>query len=124
MPSGDVRQTLKRVASTDPVDLRRRRPGPPRDAARRQQVTRALDRLLDQDRTWTAAQLAEALQADGTVLSARQTRKYLKLLGASERRTVATLKHKQDPARAAQTGRVLDHLEKSPPLANSGWPTR
>ncbi len=118
-----VRQTLKRIATTDPTDLRWRRPGPPKDAARRQQVTAALDQLLSQERTWTAAQLAEALQTDGIALSARQTRKYLKVLGARWRRTVATLKHKHDPAHAVRAGRVLDHLKKSRPPATSGWPT-
>lgn len=118
-----VRKTLKRVATTDPTDLRRRRPGPPKDAARRQQVTTARDRLLDRERTWTAAQLAEALQADGIALSGRQTRKYLKLLGARWRRTVASLKHKQDPKRAAQAGRVLANLKKSPPRVSYASPT-
>ena len=118
-----VRQTLKRVATTDPTDLRRRRPGPPKDETRRQQVTAALDQLLDQERTWTAAQLAEALRPAGIALSPRQTRKYLKVLGARWRRTVASLKHKQDPARAAQAGRVLANLKKSPPPASSAWPT-
>jgi hypothetical protein len=118
-----VRQTLKRVATTDPIDLRRHRPGPPKNEARRQQVTAALDRLLGQARTWTAAQLAEALRGEGIVLSARQTRKYLKGRGARWRRTVASLKHKQDPARAAQAGRVLASLKKSPPPASFAWCT-
>jgi transposase len=118
-----VRQVLKRVATTDPVDLRRHRPGPAQDTARRQQVTTALERLLDQERTWTAAQLAEGLQAHGIALSARQIRKYLQLLGARWRRTASTLKHKQDPARAAQAGRVLTHLKKSPPPASFAWRT-
>jgi transposase len=118
-----VRQTLKRAATIDPTDLRWRRPGPPPDTARRQQVTTALDRLLDQERPWTAAQLAEALQPEGIRLSARQTRKYLQLLGARWRRTVASLQHKQDPARAAQAGRVLANLKKSLPPASFGWRT-
>jgi hypothetical protein len=113
-----VRQALKRVVATDPTNLRWRRPGPPPDEARRQQVTAALDRLLDQERTWTAAQLAEALRPAGISLSARQTRKYLKLLGARWRRTVASLKHKQNPERAAQAGRVLANLKKSPRQAS------
>ena len=76
-----VHQTLNRGATTDPTDLRRRRPGPPKDETRRQQVTAALDQLLDQERTWTAAQLAEALRPAGIARSPRQTRKYLKVLG-------------------------------------------
>jgi transposase len=118
-----VRQALKRFAASGSAALRWRRPGPPKNAARRQHVTRALDRLLDHDRTWTAAQLAEALQADGIVLSARQTRKYLKVLGARWRRTVASLKHKQDPDRAARAGRVVASLKKSPSPATFGWRT-
>ena len=85
----------------------------------RRQVTAALDRLLQQERPWTAAQLAEALRSEGISLSARQTRKYLKLLGARWRRTASTLKHRQDPARAERAGRVLAGLKKSPPPGSS-----
>ena len=46
-----------------------------------------------------------------------------KLLGARWRRTISTLKHKQDPARAERAGRVLASLKKSPPPASSAWPT-
>jgi transposase len=118
-----VRQALKRFATEGTASLPWRRPGPPKDEGRRLQVCSALDRLLDQDRTWTAAQLAEALRSEGIALSARQTRKYLKLLGAGWRRTVSTLKHKQDPARAERAGRVLANLKKSPPKGGSAWPT-
>jgi transposase len=117
-----VRQVLKRFATDGVSGLRRRRPGPPQDEARRQRVTTALDRLLAQERTWTAVHLAEALRSDGIALSARQTRKYLKLLGARWRRTVTTLQHKQDPARAAQAGRVLASMKKRPPPAGCGSP--
>jgi putative transposase len=118
-----VRQAIRRFAADGTAGLPWRPPGPPKDEARRRQVTAALDRLLGQDRTWTAAQLAEALRAHGIALSARQTRKYLKLLGARWRRTVSTLKHKQDPARAERAGRVLANLKKSPPTVTSAWPT-
>jgi putative transposase len=118
-----VRQVLKRFGSAGPAALRLRPPGPPKDTARRQQVCAALDRLLGQGRTWTAAQLAAALRPEGIALSTRQTRKYLKLLGARWRRTASTLKHKQDPERAAQAGRVLAGLKKSPPPGGSGSPT-
>jgi transposase len=117
-----VRQVLKRFAAEGPSVVRRRRPGPPKDEDRRRQVTEALDRLLGQERTWTAAQLAEALRPEGIALSARQTRKYLKLLAARWRRTASTLKHKQDPARAERAGRVLAGLKKSPPSGSSAWP--
>jgi putative transposase len=118
-----VRQTLKRFASNGAVALRWRQPGPPKDTARGQQVCGALDRLLDQERTWTAAQLAEALRSEGIALSTRQTRKYLKLLGARWRRTVSTLEHKQDPDRVARAERVLASVKKSPPPGNFGWPS-
>jgi transposase len=109
-----VRQTLKRFTTDGVAALRWRQPGPPKDTARRQQVCGTLDRLLGAERTWTAAQLADALRAEGIALSTRQTRKYLRLLGARWRRTVTTLKHKQDPARVAQAGRVLANLKKVP----------
>ena len=118
-----VRQTLKRFAADGTAALRWRQPGPPKDTARRQQVCAALDRLLGQERTWTAAQLAAALRSDGIALSTRQTRKYLKLLGARWRRTVPTLQHKQDPVRVAQARRVLTSLKKSPRPARSVWRT-
>ena len=118
-----VRQAIKRFAAGGSSSVPWRRPGPPKDEARREQVCSALDRLLGRERTWTAAQLAEALQAEGIALSARQTRKYLKLLGARWRRTVSTLKHKQDAARAERAGRVLATLKKSPPKGGSAWCT-
>jgi putative transposase len=118
-----VRQAIKRFVADGTSSLPWRRPGPPKDAARRRQVCSALDRLLGQERTWTAAHLAEALRAEGIALSTRQTRKYLKLLGARWRRTVATLKHKQDPARVERAGHVLANLKKRPPSAVSGLPT-
>src|SRR4051812_29987145 len=51
-----VRQAIKRFAAAGVVSLPWRQPGPPKDTARRQKVTAALDRLLGQERTWTAAQ--------------------------------------------------------------------
>jgi transposase len=103
--------------------LRRKRPGPPKDLARRERVTAALDRLLGHDRTWTAAQLAAALADDGIDLSARQTRKYLTWMDARWRRTVPTLAHKQDPARVERAERTLATLKKRPPTAASAWGT-
>ena len=114
-----VRAALKGFRAAGVAGLRRRRPGPPKDDARRQEVTAALDRLLDQDRTWTAAQLAAALRPEGIVLSTRQTRKYLQQLGARWRRTVRTLRHKQDPAAVARAERVLGSLKKRRPPAAS-----
>src|SRR5262245_516667 len=56
-----VRAVLRRFQERGLAGLTPDLPGPSPDAARRAQVTAALDRLLDQERTWTAAQLAAAL---------------------------------------------------------------
>jgi transposase len=114
-----VRTVLVGFPTTGVDGLRRKRPGPPKDLARREQVTVALDRLLGQDRTWTAAQLAEALAGEGIHLSVRQTRKYLKWMDARWRRTVTTLAHKQDPVRVAQAERTLTTLKKRRPTVAS-----
>ena len=114
-----VRATLKRFSAAGMAGLRRGRPGPPKDEARRARVTAALDRLLDQDRTWTAAQLAAALRDDGIVLSTRQTRKYLAAMGARWRRVQRTVRHRQDPERAERAERVLGALKKPPPPGGS-----
>jgi putative transposase len=114
-----VRRVLRAFQSTGTAALRRGRPGPPPNTARRQQVSGALDTLLDQDRTWTAAQLAAALGAQGIALSTRQTRKYLGRMGGRWRRTVRTLRHKQDAARVARATTHLTTLKKSPPRAAS-----
>jgi transposase len=121
--SATVRTVLVNFPTTGLEGLRRKRPGPPKDWARRKQVTAALDRLLGQDRTWTAAQLAEALATEGIELSPRQTRKYLKWMEARWRRTVTTLKHKQDSARVDRAERTLATLKKSRPRVASVWGT-
>ena len=113
-----VRRLLKRFPSTGVAGLRRRRPGPLPNTNRRAQVDAALTALLDQDRTWTAGQLAATLAEQGISLSTRQTRKYLGRL-AAWRRTVRTLRHKQDPVRAAQATVTLDSLKKKRPRAAS-----
>jgi transposase len=109
-----VRQVLKRFRAAGPGGLRRARPGPPPDAARRSAVTAALAELLARDRTWTSAQLAAALAEFDIALSARQTRKYLKAMGAGWRRTVRTLRHRQDPALAERAAGRLARLKKRP----------
>ena len=114
-----VRTALKRFGVSGPAGLRRGRPGPPKDEARRREVTAALDRLLGQDRTWTAAQLAAALGEEGIALSTRQTRKYLVAMGARWRRVQRTVRHQQDPARVERAERVLASLKKRPPPAGS-----
>src|SRR5713101_7107253 len=60
-----VRAVLRRFAERGVAGLAPDPPGPPPATQRRAQVTAALDRLLAQTRTWTAAQLAAALQAEG-----------------------------------------------------------
>jgi hypothetical protein len=117
-----VRRLLKRFPQSRVTGLRRRPPGPPPDMARREQVEAALNRLLDQDRTWTAAQLAAALAEEGISLSTRQTRKYLGRI-AAWRRTVRTLRHKQDPAKVERAKQVLTSLKKRPRSAASASST-
>ncbi len=109
-----VRLVLRRFHEQGLASLRYRRRGPPPDISRREQVFAALDQLLSQDRTWTAAQLAEALAGFGIDLSARQTLKYLGWMKAHWRRTARTLRHKQNPARVEHARAQLDSLKKKP----------
>jgi transposase len=109
-----VRRLLRRFPDTGVAGLRRSPPGPAPDTARRAQVETALTSLLDQDRTWTAAQLAAALTEAGIRLSPRQTRKYLGRI-AAWRRTVRSLRHKQAPAQVERAKHVLTALKKRPP---------
>jgi putative transposase len=88
------------------------KPGPAPDAGRRGQITGLLTDLLGQDRTWTSAQLAEALRPHGISLSGRQVRRYLRPLRASYRRTASTLRHKQDPAKVGRAKGVLSGVKK------------
>jgi transposase len=118
-----VRTVLKAFPATGLAGLRRHRSGPPKDLARRAHVTAVLDRLLTQPRTWTAAQLATALQEEGLRLSTRQTRRYLQGLGAKWHRTVRSLRHKQDPARVERAERVLANLGKGNGRGGSSSPT-
>ena len=106
-----------------PAGLHRGRPGPPKNEARRQEVTAALDRRLEQDRTWTAAQLAAALEEEGIALSTRQTRKYLGWMGARWRRTARSLTHKQDAERVAAAAQELVTLKKRPGVVTSNSST-
>jgi len=88
------------------------KPGPPPDEARRERVGSLLRDLLGQERTWTSRQLAEALRDHGVALSARQVRRYLKLMKAGYRRTASTLEHKQDPDKVARAEATLESLKK------------
>ena len=118
-----VRHALKAYAAQGLAGLWHQRPGPPPDTARRERVTAVLDRLLDQPRTWTAAQLAQALRAEGIRLSTRQTRRYLPGMGAKWRRTVRSLRHKQDPARVERAKAQLAMLGKGRPRGSSSAST-
>jgi transposase len=101
-----VRLVVTRFAETGLAGVRRKPPGPPPDTAKRARISAALTALLDQERTWTAAQLAAALGEQGLPLSTRQTRKYLRPL-AGWRRTVHSLTHRQDPVRVDRARRQL-----------------
>jgi putative transposase len=92
----------------DALVIRRRGPAP--DVARRDHVAGRLRDLLGQDRTWTSAQLAEALRRHGVALSPRQVRRHLRGMRSRYRRTASTVKHKQDPAKAARAEAVLGNL--------------
>jgi len=118
-----VRAVLRRFEADGVAGLTPTPPGPPPDTGRRKQVTAALGRLLEQDRTWTAAQLATALAEQGIALSTRQTRKYLVQIGARWRRTVRTLRHKQDPTRVARARQTLSALKKGPRPGASSSPS-
>src|SRR3954454_17626745 len=113
-----VRLVVTGFGTTGLAGIRRKRPGPPPDTARRTQITDALRALVTQERTWTAAQLAAALAEQGVALSTRQTRKYLRDI-AGWRRTAHTLTHRQDPTRAARAREQLAKLEKRGPVTNS-----
>jgi transposase len=117
-----VRAVLRRFQGRGVAGLTPDLPGPPPDTVRREQVTAALDRLLDQERTWTAAQLATALGEQGIALSTRQTRKYLGRMGAQWRRTVRTLAHKQDPEQVARAETTLAALKRGPSTTASASP--
>jgi putative transposase len=109
-----VRLVLKGFTASGTAGIRHRPPGPAPNTERRERITSVLDRLLAQERTWTAAQLAEALTQEGFALSARQTRKYLKAMGARWRRTVRTLAHKQDEQKVERARTQLSALKKRP----------
>lgn len=112
-----VRLALKHFQESSLSSLRHRRPGPAPNLVRREQIMAALDRLLGQNRTWTASQLAEALVEDGIHLSTRQTRKYLQKMEAGWRRTKRSLAHKQNAERVERARAQLDVLKKRPPMA-------
>jgi transposase len=101
--------------------LFRQLPGPVPDVGRTRRIHAALEQLLhDAHRSWTAAQLAVALEKHaGVKLSARQVRRYLADMGATWRRTKMSLAHKQSPSHVAAAHRRLAGLKKKP--APGGW---
>jgi transposase len=107
-----ARKALRLFQQHGSAGFARRRPGPPPDQARRDRITGLVAELLGQERTWTSAQLAQALRPHGIDLGTRQVRRYLKLLKAGYRRTASTLKHKQDPAKVERAKAVLGGLKK------------
>src|SRR5262245_19673556 len=107
-----VRNLLHAFRASGAAALHPGQPGPAPDAARRGRVTGLLTELLGQDRTWTSAQLAEALRPHGVTLGGRQVRRYLRPLRAGYRRTASTLRHKQDPAKVARAKGVLAGVKK------------
>ena len=107
-----VRDLLRAFLARGPAALYPFRSGPAPDLQHRGRVAGALTELLGEGRTWTSRPLSEALAGRGIALGPRQTRRYLKRLKAGYRRTTNTLKHKQDPAKAARAGRVLDNLRE------------
>jgi putative transposase len=106
-----VRELLRAFLARGTAALHPLRSGPAPDTERHDRVTAALRELLRQGRTWTSGQLSRALSEHGIALGARQVRRYLKRIGARYRRTGSTLRHKQDPARAARARRVLANLK-------------
>ncbi len=113
-----VRAVLRDFRARGPDALTPRRTGPAPDLDRRQRLTGLLRPLLAEDRTWTAAQLSEALRPHDVAIGPRQVRRYLRLLRAGYRRTTATVQHKQDPAKAGRAQAILDNLRRK---AQAGW---
>jgi putative transposase len=113
-----VRRLLHRLGSDPTTVLRRQRPGSKPNLEHRARVEAALTELLAQDRTWTAAQLAEALGDRKIRLSARQVRRYLTGLRSRYRRTVRNLHHRQDPERVQQAKAELAEFKKRPRQAS------
>ena len=106
-----VRRRLHGFRGVGLAAVRRQHPGPSPNLAYRSRITAALERHLAEDRTWTAAQLADVLHADDIHLSARQLRRYLPQV-AGWRRVARSLHHKQDPVRVAVAKEELAELKK------------
>ena len=113
-----VRRLFRRFPSEGLAVVRKEQPGPPPDLGRREAVEGALRDLLGRERTWTSAQLAEALAGRGIRLSGRQVRRYVRGLGAGWRRTKRSLAHKQDPVAKARASDTLALLANAPVRAS------
>src|SRR6516164_6897101 len=72
-----VRKALHDFQRRGPQAFHPDRPGPAPDVGRRDRILALLRDLLGQDRTWTSAQLAEALVPYGIPVGGRQVRRYL-----------------------------------------------
>jgi len=107
-----VRKVLQGWQQRGRATLFPAKPGPPPDTARRATILGHLTDLLGQERTWTSAQLADALRPHGLTLGGRQVRRYLHRLKAGYRRTASTLEHKQDPAKVERAKQVLEGVKK------------
>ena len=105
-----VRRVFAQCERAGPGGLRHEKPGPAPDLAQRERVEAAVRELLEQGRTWTAPQLAAALDERGIRLSTRQVRRYLPGPGlrARWRRTKRTLAHTADPERVAAARAELE----------------
>jgi transposase len=101
-----VRRLFRRFPTEGWKAVRHEAPGPAPDLKRREKIERALEALLEQDRTWTAGQLAEALAKQEIKLGTRQLRRYLGRV-ALWRRTKRSLAHKQDAKRVARAKETL-----------------
>lgn len=105
-----VRRWLHAYAEGGDEALAPDRPGPaPRD---RSALDERMSTLLAEPRTWTIAQLREALAAEGQTVSRRQVRASLQRLGARWMRTKHTLSHRQDEAAVATAKEVLESAKK------------
>ena len=93
-----VRTLLHRFAEEGVEVVHPQPPGFAPDLARRQRIEEALDRFLRRPQAWTVTTLSQALAAEEDIhLKPRTVRMYLKRMGATWRRTHATVRHKQDP---------------------------
>src|SRR4051794_13167942 len=105
-----VRDLLRDFLGRRTEALHPRRTGPAPDVPRRERVAEESRRALAEDRTRASRQLGEALAGRGFVPGPREVRRHLKRIKAGYRRTAQTLRHKQDPAKAARAGEVLANL--------------